>query len=99
MAGAAIRVLVPSAAAAALLAQEFQFSELNVDGTLFTVVIAGATSAETVRRIRAWMDRSHIGPVLVTDGSSFEELLVDAATPRSRHAFRAARARRRSRTS
>lgn len=81
MSARAVKALVPTAMAATLLCQEFPLANLDTDGTLFTVVIYGATYADALTRIRAWMARAHIGPVLVTDGETGEELLFDA-TPR-----------------
>ena len=72
-----VKALVPTAAAAALLSQEFPHADLDMDGTLFTVVIYGAAYAEVVARIRAWMSRSRVGPILVTDDATTEELLTD----------------------
>jgi hypothetical protein len=81
-----VEVLVPTAVAAALLAQEFASVDMNTDGTLFTVVIYGVSYSEAVRRISAWMTSSQLGPVLVTDGETSEELLseVTPRRPRSR---------------
>ena len=58
-----------------MLAQEFPSAILENDGTLFTVVIFGVGYVDAVSRIREWMTRRHIGPVLVTDGATVEELL------------------------
>jgi hypothetical protein len=55
---------MPSAVAAILLSREFPLANLDTDGTLFTVVIYGASYSDTVTRIRAWMNRWQIGPVL-----------------------------------
>jgi hypothetical protein len=79
-----VRALVPTAAAAALLSQEFAHADLDMDGTLFTVVIYGAAYAEVVARIRAWMSRSRVGPILVTDDATTEELLTNVTSGRSR---------------
>jgi hypothetical protein len=70
--------------AAALLAQEFPFASLDSDGTLFTVVIYGVSYSDVIARIRAWMTTSSIGPVLVTDEETAEELLSDLAPRRRR---------------
>ena len=75
-----VRALVPTAAAAALLSQEFPHADLDMDGTLFTVVIYGAAYTEAVARIRAWMSRSRVGPILVTDDATTEELLTDVTS-------------------
>ena len=64
-----------------------------MDGTLFTVVIYGAAYAEVVARIRAWMSRSRVGPILVTDDATTEELLTDV---RSRKVAAESRGRSRS---
>lgn len=79
MATSVVKALVPTAIAAVLLSQEFPTANLDTDGTLFTVVIYGASYSDAVARIRAWMTRSHIGPVLVTDGVTAEDLLSDHA--------------------
>jgi hypothetical protein len=70
-----VKALVPTALAAALLLQEFPSAALETDGTLFTVLIFGVAYPDAVSRIREWMTRSQIGPVLVTDGETAEELL------------------------
>ena len=74
-----VTALVPTAAAAALLAKEFPLAELSVDGTLFTVVIAGASYRDAVARIKSWMEAEHVEPVLVTDDETVEELLFERA--------------------
>ena len=66
-----VKALVPTAIAAVLLSQEFPLANLDTDGTLFTVVIYGVS-------------RSHIGPVLVTDDETSEQLLSVPAAPRPR---------------
>jgi hypothetical protein len=63
-----VKALVPTALAGVLLAQEFPSASLNADGTLFTVVISGASYADAIARIRAWVAKARLGPVLVTDG-------------------------------
>jgi hypothetical protein len=80
----AVRALVPTAVAAILLAQEFPSTSLDTDGTLFTVVIYGASYPYAVERIRAWARAWRIGPVLVTDDETSEELLSDFAPLRHR---------------
>ena len=70
-----VDALVPTGVAAALLLQEFPSAILETDGTVCTVVILGIGYSEVVARIRQWMTRSQIGPVLVTDGTTAEELL------------------------
>jgi hypothetical protein len=70
-----VNALVPTAVAASLLLQEFPSATLETDGTLCTVVILGVGYSDAVNRIRQWMTRSQIGPVLVTDGITAEELL------------------------
>jgi hypothetical protein len=77
-----VKALVPTAVAAILLSQEFPLADLDTDGTLFTVVIYGASYSDAVTRIRAWMNKWHIGPVLVTDDESSEDLLSDFAPRR-----------------
>ena len=52
---------------------------LAMDGTLCTVLIYGVGYADAVTRIKAWMSRSRIGPVLVTDDEMGELLLPDFA--------------------
>lgn len=81
MAGNVVKVLVPTAVAAILLSQEFPLASLDTDGTLFTVVVYGATYSDAVARVRAWMQKWRIGPVMVTDEQTAEELLWDF-TPR-----------------
>ena len=71
----AIKALVPTAIAAALLSQEFTSAALDTDGTLFTVIIYGVSYSDAVARISGWMSRSNIGPVLVTDDATSERLL------------------------
>ena len=86
-----VKALVPTAAAAALLAKEVPLAELSVDGTLFTVVIAGASYRDAVARIKSWMEAQHIEPVLVTDDETVEELLFEQtaeADPRRRRSLR-----------
>ena len=82
MATNVVRALVPTAIAAALLSQEFPSASLDTDGTLFIVVIYGLGYSEAVSRIREWMSRAHVGPVLVTDGETAEDLLEEH-TPRT----------------
>jgi hypothetical protein len=89
-----VKALVPTAAAAALLSQEFSHADLDMDGTLSTVVIYGAAYAEAVTRIRAWMSRSRVGPVLVTDDETTEELLTDVEPRRLRRGLPAETVRR-----
>jgi len=81
MAVSSVKALLPTAVAAALLSQEFPSATLEADGTLFTVLIFGVGYSDAVSRIREWMTRSQIGPVLVTDGETVEELL-DEVKPR-----------------
>jgi hypothetical protein len=76
-----VKVLLPTAVAGVLLSQEFPLADLETDGTLITVVIYGVSYSEAVTRIKAWMNRSRIGPVLVTDEQTNEVLLSDF-TPR-----------------
>ena len=87
MGSTAVRALVPTAAAAGLLAREFPLADLVIDGTLFTVVIHAVTYSDAVVRIRAWMSRTHLGPVLVTDDKTAEDLLAEAGPRRSRPAL------------
>ncbi len=82
-----VKALVPTAVAAILLSQEFPFANLDTDGTLFTVVIYGASYSDAVTRIRAWMNTSLIGPVLVTDDETAEELLSDFSPRKPRSDF------------
>jgi hypothetical protein len=82
--GRAVKALLPTAVAAILLSQEFSSASLDTNGTLFTVVIHGASYADAVTRIRAWTSRWSIGPVLVTDEETSEELLADFAPSRHR---------------
>ena len=84
-AAAVVRALVPTAVAAALLSQEFPAASLDQDGTLFTVMIYGLSYSEAVARIRDWMSRTHVGPVLVTDGESAEDLLGGGRRTRPRN--------------
>jgi hypothetical protein len=70
-----VRALVPSETAARSLSQEFPLADLNTDGTLMTVLIYGISYADVIARIKEWMNRSRIGPVLVTDDRTGEELL------------------------
>ena len=84
MSARVVKALVPTALAATLLSREFPLANLDTDGTLFTVVIYGAGYADALARIRAWMTRSHIGLVLVTDGETGEELLFDVTPRRAR---------------
>ena len=84
MAVSSVKALVPTAVAAALLAQEFPSATLEADGTLFTVLIFGVGYSDAVLRIREWMTRSQIGPVLVTDGETVEELLDEVKPRRTR---------------
>ncbi len=72
-----VKALVPTAIAAALLSQEFPLAQLDTDGTLFTVVIHGVSYTDAIARIKAWMSRVQIGPVLVTDDATAEDLLSD----------------------
>ena len=76
---------MPTAVAAALLSQEFPAASLDRDGTLFTVMIYGLSYSEAVARIRDWMSRTHVGPVLVTDGESAEDLLGGGRRTRPRN--------------
>jgi hypothetical protein len=46
-----------------------------MDGTLVTVHIYGITYSDVIARIKDWLDRSRIGPVLVTDDRTGEEFL------------------------
>jgi hypothetical protein len=78
-----VKALVPTTAAASSLSQEFSLSDLAIDGTLFWVVIHGVTYSDAVARIRAWMSRTHLGPVLVTDDKTAEDLLAEARPQRS----------------
>jgi len=80
----AIKALVPTAIAAALLSQEFTSAALDTDGTLFTVIIYGVSYSDAVARISGWMSRSHIGPVLVTDDATSERLLSVPAARKER---------------
>jgi hypothetical protein len=84
-----VKALVPTAAAAGLLSQEFPLADLVVDGTLFTVVIHAASYSDAILRIRAWMRRTHLGPVLVTDDNTAEDLLTEVRPRRSRPALNA----------
>lgn len=70
-----VRVLVPTEAAARWLTREFPLANLAMDGTLMTVLVYGISYADVVARIREWMNSSRIGPVLVTDDRTGEELL------------------------
>ena len=79
-----VKALVPTAIAAVLLSQEFPLANLDTDGTLFTVVIYGVSFSDAIARISRWMSRSHIGPVLVTDDETSEQLLSVPAAPRPR---------------
>lgn len=88
MATHAVKALVPTAVAAILLSQEFPVADLDTDGTLFSVVIYGVGYSDAVTRIRAWVSTWRIGPVLVTDEQTAEELLPDFA-PRSRRGLSA----------
>ena len=90
MATRVVKALVPTAVAAILLSQEFPFANLDTDGTLFTVVIYGVGYSDAVTRIRAWMSTWRIGPVLVTDEQTAEELLSDFAPRARRSALSAA---------
>ena len=86
-----VKALVPTAAAASLLSQEFPLSDLVIDGTLCTVLIYAATYSDAVVRIRAWMSRTHLGPVLVTDDTEHLVLgpKVTLVEPRTRRQYRA----------
>jgi hypothetical protein len=84
-AAAVVRALVPTAVAAALLSQEFPTASLDTDGTLSTVMIYGLSYSEALSRIRDWMNRTHVGPVLVTDGESAEDLLGGRRKTRPRN--------------
>ena len=81
-----VNALVATAVAAASLVEEFPTASIETDGTLCTVVILGVGYSDAVNRIRQLMTRSHIGPVLVTDGITAEELLSESngsrGTPR-----------------
>jgi len=79
-----VKALVPTAVAAALVLQEFPSATLETDGTLCTVVILGVGYPDAVSRIRQLMTRSQIGPVLVTDGVTAEELLKEGTAVRRR---------------
>ena len=79
---ASVKALLPTAIAAALLLNEFPSASLDTDGTLFTVVIYGFSYSDAVSRIREWMARTQVGPVLVTDGDTAEDLL-DENRPRN----------------
>ena len=79
-----VKALVPTAIAAALLSQEFPLAQLDTDGTLFIVVIHGVSYTDAIARIKAWMSRVQIGPVLVTDDSTAEDLLSDDPSTHSR---------------
>lgn len=94
MATRVVKALVPTAMAAALLSKEFPQADLDMDGTLFTVVIYGATYSEALTRIRAWMSRSRVGPILVTDDETTEELLTDVRPGTSRRGLAAKAVRR-----
>jgi hypothetical protein len=74
-----VQALVPTAAAARSLAREFPLAELDRDGTLVTVQIYGFTYSDVIARIKEWMSRSRIGPVLVTDNETGEEFLPSFA--------------------
>jgi hypothetical protein len=74
-----VKALVPTAVAAILLSQEFPSASLDTDGTLFTVIIYGMSYSDSVTRIRTWMRAWKVGPVLVTDDETAEELLDDFA--------------------
>lgn len=78
---ASVKALLPTALAATLLLNEFPSASLDTDGTLFTVVIYGFSYSDAVSRIREWMARTQVGPVLVTDGDTAEDLL-DEDRPR-----------------
>jgi len=70
-----VKALLPTAADAARLADEFPTAHLDEDGTLFTVIIHGMDYREVLSRIRDWTRRTKVGPVLVTDEQSAEDLL------------------------
>jgi hypothetical protein len=70
-----VRALVPTAAAARSLSREFPHADLDTDGTLVTVHIYGITYSDVIGRIKEWMNRSRIGPVLVTDDMTGEKFL------------------------
>jgi hypothetical protein len=70
-----VKALLPTAADAARLADEFPTAHLDEDGTLFTVIIHGMDYREVLSRIRDWTRRTNVGPVLVTDEQGAEELL------------------------
>ncbi len=76
-----MKALLPTAVATTLLSKEFPSATLSIDGSLFTVVIYGHSYSDAVFRIRDWMSRTHVGPVLVTDGDTGEDLL-DVPVPR-----------------
>jgi hypothetical protein len=84
-----VKALVPTATAVSLLSQEFPLADVAVDGTLFTVVIYAVTYSDAVARITAWMSRTHLGPILVTDDKTAEELLTAVRPRRSRPALTA----------
>ena len=84
MATGAIKALVQTSIAAALLSQEFALANLDTDGTLFTVVIYGVSYSDAIARISGWMSRSHIGHLLVTDCETSERLLSFPAARRQR---------------
>ena len=86
-----VKALVPTAVAAAVLLQEFPSATLETDGTLWTVVILGIAYPDAVNRIRRSITRSHIGPVLVTDDATAEELLDESNASRRRPLRRARR--------
>jgi hypothetical protein len=74
-----VQALVPTSAAARSLAREFPLAELDRDGTLVTVQIYGFTYSDVIARIKEWMSRSRIGPVLVTDNETGEDFLPSFA--------------------
>ena len=82
-----VKALVPTTVAAALLAKEFPGATLEMDGSLSTVIIFGVGYSDAVSQIREWMTRSQVGPVLVTDGETTEELL-HGIKPRQPRRFR-----------
>jgi len=77
-----VRALVPSEAAAHSLSREFPLADLDIDGTLAAVLIYEISYADVVARVKAWMNRSRIGPVLVTDDKTDEKFLPGFAPRR-----------------
>jgi len=77
-----VRALVPTVAAARSLSREFPRADGDRDGTLVTVRIYGVSYADVIARIKDWMSRSRIGPVLVTDDKTGEVFLPSFAPRR-----------------